>query len=297
MTHSAKSGHKRRRALAWLGFALPAVGFVAVFFFVPQILNLRFAFSNWTAYSSAITWNGLDNFVALAEQNLLANPIRITLAYAVIAMLIQNVVSLALAYALKDSNRVNGFFRSLFFVPVLLSALSAGYIWRGLLAPEGPVNDFIGIFFPGFDFAWLGSPTTALLSVAFIDAWKWIGLTTLVFIAGMNAIPKEVIESSIIDGATAWQRFRKVIFPMLAPAFTFNTVVNLIGAFSAYDVIMATTGGGPGTSTQAINIALRQQWGQGNFGTGSALGLVITLMVVVAAIPLVWALRKREAKL
>lgn len=276
---------------------MPAIVLVGIFFVVPQILNFRFAFSNWTTFSPEVRWNGLDNFVSLIDQGFLLRGIGVTLTYAVIAMAVQNVVSLSLAYSLKDSTRINGFFRSLFFIPVLLSPLAAGYIWRGVLAPNGPLNDFIGIFVPGFNWAWLGELSTALASVAFIDAWKWIGLSTLVYIAGINAVPRELIEASIIDGTNAWQRFWKVTFPMLAPAFTFNLVVTLVGAFSAYDVIAATTGGGPGDSTRSLNILLRMQWGQGNFGTGSALGFTITVLVILVAIPLVWVLRRREAKL
>ncbi|HHW50237.1 MAG TPA: sugar ABC transporter permease, partial [Pseudoclavibacter sp.] len=111
-----------------------------------------------------------------------------------------------------------------------------------------------------------------------------------------KTIPSDLEEAAIIDGATAWQSFWRVIFPMLAPAFTFNVVVNLVGAFSAYDVIMATTGGGPGDSTRALNVVLRMQWGLGNFGSGSALGLTVTVLVIIVAIPLVWWLRKREAR-
>ncbi|GAB3600626.1 carbohydrate ABC transporter permease [Microbacterium tumbae] len=290
------SPRRRRRIDPRIWFALPAIGFVGLFFLVPQLLNLRFGFSNWTTYSSDIVWNGWDNFQALLEQNLLIQGITVTLGYALIAMTVQNVVALALAYSLKDTSRVNGFFRSLFFVPVLLSPLAAGYIWRGILAPDGPLNGFIGIFVPGFSWAWLGETQTALASVAFIDAWKWVGLATLVYIAGINSVPKEMIEAATIDGANAWKRFWKVTFPMLAPAFTFNVVVTLVGAFSAYDVIAATTGGGPGDSTRALNVLLRMQWGLGNFGTGSALGLTISVMVVVVAIPLVWWLRRREAR-
>ncbi|MFZ2105006.1 MAG: sugar ABC transporter permease [Roseiarcus sp.] len=127
-----------------------------------------------------------------------------------------------------------------------------------------------------------------------MDAWKWIGLTTLVYIAGINSVPRELHEAARMDGASAWQTFWRVTFPLLAPAFTFNVAVTLIGAFSAYDVIQATTGGGPGSSTRSINVLLRIQWGMGNFGTGSALGLIVTVMVVVVAIPLVAYLRRRE---
>jgi len=281
---------------AGLWFALPAIAFVGVFFVLPQIYNLRFAFSSWTTYSSVINWNGWQNFQSLIDQGFLFQSIGVTVVYALIAMTAQNIVSLALAYALKDSTRINGFFRSLFFLPVLLSPLAAGYIWRGMLAPDGPLNQFIGVFVPGFDWAWLGETSTALAAVALVDAWKWIGLTTLIYIAGINSVSRELIEAAIIDGASAWQTFWKVTFPMLAPAFTFNVVVTLVGAFSAYEVIMATTGGGPGNVTRALNVVLRSQWGQGNFGTGSALGLTVTILVVVVAIPLVWWLRRREAR-
>lgn len=296
-----KVGHSslaRGRSLsrAGLWFALPAIALVGIFFVLPQIYNLRFAFSGWTTYSSTIDWNGWRNFQSLADQGLLFLPVGVTVTYAVIAMTAQNIVSLALAYALKDSTRINGFFRSLFFLPVLLSPLAAGYIWRGMLAPDGPLNQTISVFVPGFDWAWLGETSTALVAVALVDAWKWIGLTTLIYIAGINAVPKELTEAAFIDGASAWQTFWKVTFPMLAPAFTFNVVVTLVGAFSAYDVIMATTGGGPGNSSQALNVVLRSQWGQGNFGNGSALGLTVTILVIAVAIPLVWWLRRRETR-
>lgn len=289
-----RRGSGRLHVDTWVWFALPAILFVGVFFLLPLLLNVRFAFSNWTSYSSLITWNGLDNFKSLHEQGYLLQGIWVTAVYAVFAMLLQNVISLTLAYNLREPTLINGIFRTIFFIPVLMSPLAAGYIWRGLLAPTGPLNDFIGLFAPGFAWAWLGETTTALFAVAFIDAWKWIGLTTLVYIAGINSVSREVIESAVIDGANGWQRFWRITFPLLAPAFTFNTVVSLVGAFSAYDVIAATTNGGPGDSTRSLNILLRLQWGQGDFGTASALGFTVTLMVIVVAVPMVWLLRKRE---
>jgi multiple sugar transport system permease protein/raffinose/stachyose/melibiose transport system permease protein len=239
-------------------------------------------------------FNGLANFGLLYRQGYLVSAVTVTLIYSIITMLVQNVVSLGLAYALRQTNLVNGFFRALFFLPVLISPLAAGYIWRGILDPAGPLNQVISLVLPSFAFAWLGNPWTALPAVAFVDSWKWIGLTTLVYIAGINSVPKDLNEAAYVDGANGWQVFWRVTFPLLAPAFTFNIVVTLIGAFSAYDVIQATTAGGPGSTTRAINVLLRLEWGQGNFGAGSALSLLITMMVVIVAIPLVAYLRRRE---
>ena len=288
-----RPSHRPRHAV-WFWFAVPSLLLVLVFFVLPFVLNIPFAFSSWSGYTSAINIIGVDNFRAMWDRGILPNAIRVTVAYAIIAMTVQNVVSIALALALKDTNRVNSFYRSLFFLPVLISPLAAGYIWRAIVSPTGPLNAAIAFFAPGFDVAWLGDPVSALVTVAFVDAWKWTGIATLVYIAGLNSIPQSMIEAAAIDGANAWQRFWCISFPLLAPAFTFNVVTTLIGALSAYDVIASTTGGGPGVSTVTLNVAAVQQFGLSYFGTASALSLTVTAIVIASAVPLVWWLRRRE---
>lgn len=278
----------------WWPFALPAIILVGVFFVLPFILNLRLAFTNWSSFSQVIEWNGFDNYDVLIRQKILWQSIRVTMVYAVAAMIVQNTVSLILALALQDTNRINSVFRSLFFIPVLISSVAAGYIWYATLGPNGPFNQAISAFIPGFNLAWFGERSTALVAVAFTDAWKWSGIATLVYIAGLNSISQDVIEAAMIDGASAWQRFWKVRFPLLAPAFTFTIVTTLLGAISAYDIPQATTRGGPGTATRVLNLAMQQQWTGGYFGTGSALNLVVTLLVILIAVPLVTYLRGRE---
>lgn len=288
------SAHRVRRRGGWIWFALPSLVLVVLFFLIPFLLNLPFAFSSWSGYSNDIRFTGLANWILLWRSGTLSNAIIVTLVYAVIAMVIQNVVALSLANALRETTRINAFFRSLFFLPVLISPLAAGYIWRAIVAPNGVLNDAIGAFVPGFDLAWLGDPVAALVTVAFIDAWKWSGIATLVYIAGLNSIPASLLEAAEIDGASPSQRFWRVVFPLLAPAFTFNVVTTLIGALSAYDIIASTTSGGPGISTQTLNVAVQQQFGQSYFGTASTLSLTVTILVVLIALPLVSWLRRRE---
>ena len=289
-TESARSRVRR----TWLWFALPSFVLVVCFFLLPFLLNVPFAFSSWSGYSDVIRFTGIDNWTTLWRAGTLQNAILVTTVYAVIAMVVQNVVALTLATALRGTTRTNSFYRSLFFLPVLISPLAAGYIWRAIVAPEGVLNGFIGVFVPGFDFAWLGDPTWALVTVAFVDAWKWSGIATLVYIAGLNSIPASLLEAAEIDGAGPVQRFWRITFPLLAPAFTFNVVTTLIGALSAYDIIASTTSGGPGVATQTLNVAMQQQFGQSYFGTASALSLTVTVLVIVIAVPLVAWLRKRE---
>lgn len=284
----------RRRQAGWWPFILPAFALVAAFFAAPFVLNLRFAFTDWSGYSDIIAFNGLENFRSLIEQDILWQAVKVTLLYAVSAMLVQNVFSLSMALVLQRSTRINGFFRSFFFLPVLIAPVAAGYIWSAILAPAGPLNKAIALVVPGFDYAWLGHGHSALASLAFVDAWKWSGLITLVYIAGLNNIPESLTEAAMIDGANAWQRFWRVRFRLLAPAFTFTVVVTMLGAINAFDLVAATTRGGPGTSTTVLNIAMFNQYGSGFFGTASSLSLVVTVLVVVLGLPLIAYLRRRE---
>jgi raffinose/stachyose/melibiose transport system permease protein len=198
---------------------------------------------------------------------------------------------------MQRTNRINSVWRAIFFVPVLISPLAAGYIWAAALTQHGPVNSFVS-FITGTDFSfnWLGHTSSALIVVGLIDAWKWSGIVTLVYIAGLNSIPRSLIEASILDGTGPWRRFWSIEFPLLAPAFTFNIVLTLVGSFNALDIVFATTRGGPGDGTSVLNVAVYNQYGQGFFGASSALSFMIALMVIVVAVPLLWWLRKREVQ-
>lgn len=294
-------GRTRRRrgrlGRPWWPVALPGIALVTLFFVVPFILNIRFAFTNWSSFKSDIRWIGFENFRILIEQKIFYNAVRVTLAFAVVGTVIQNAVSLGLAVLLQKTNRINGIFRSIYFLPVLISSIAAGYIWSAILAPDGPLNQGIRIFVPGFDYAWLGHQWSALVCVSFVDAWKWSGIITLVYIAGLNSIPPTLIDAARIDGASSRQIFWRIKAPLLAPAFTFNLVISLIGSLSAYDVVVATTVGGPGNATTVLNMAMSKQWGLGYFGTASALSFTVTILVVVIAVPMVAYLRRREVEL
>ncbi len=299
-TESPPPGHtRRRRGKAYqYWFALPAIGFVAVFFAAPFLANTAFAFLQWTNYSSVISWTGLNNFRELIELGILWHAVEVTLIFAITSMTVQNVVGLVLAKALQGGSRADRLFRSIFFIPVLFSPLAAGYLWAALLQSPGPINSMISAVVPGtFTFDWLGHSLSALLLVGIIDGWKWSGLTTIVYIAGLNRIPVSLLEAARLDGAGPWKRFRRVELPLLVPAISFNMVVGLVGSFSTIDVIFAMTGGGPGDATTVLNVELYSQYAGGQFGTASALALSITVIAVLAAVPMIAWLRRREVQM
>jgi raffinose/stachyose/melibiose transport system permease protein len=274
------------------GFLLPALAIIAIFYVVPNLLDFALAFTNWSTYGDTVKFTGLTNFRDLLQEGALTNDLRVTVEYAVVVMLAQNVAGLALALALERTSRINGFFRSVFFLPVLISPLAAGYVFKAILADNGPVNGLLGVHL-----SWLGSPTWTIVVVALVNAWKFMGINMLVYIAGLNSIPGELVEAARVEGASWWQVTRQVKLPLLAPAVTFNVVATLIGAFNTFDIVFAMTQGGPGISTQVLNSFIQQQYAQGYYGYSISMGLLLLGLVCVVALPALFALRRREVNL
>jgi raffinose/stachyose/melibiose transport system permease protein len=281
-----------------LRYLAPAVLVLLVFFFIPTVLNFIYAFTNWSAFSKTIDFNGFDNFVSLFQSGTLVRDLRITLVYALLVAVFQNGFGLILAVFLEEDTRMNRFARGMFFVPVIMSALAVGYIWQAVLKSDGALNQILS-FVSGqnVDVAWLGSTTWTIVLVAAIHGWKWMGLSMLVFLAGLKTIDPDVLEAASIDGANRRQVFWRIKFPLLAPAFTFNVATSLLGSMNGFDIVQATTGGGPGGTTEILNIFIWRTFGQGLYSQSTTMSLVLFVMVMVIAVPLIWYLRRREAKI
>lgn len=273
-------------------FALPAVVVFAGFFLTPNLLNFYYPFTNWSAYHSSISFTGLSNFRSVIDDGSLLRSLRTTVLYAVLAALFQNVFGLVLALLLEEDTRFNRLFRAAFFLPVLISALATGYVFQALLNQDGALNHMLGT-----DIPWLGSTTWTLIVVTLIHGWKWMGLSMLIYLAGLKGIPGDMLEAARLDGAGPWRTFRWVRWPMLAPAVTFNVTTALVGSMNTFDIVQATTGGGPAASTEVFNIYMFRIFGEGLYAQASAMSLVLFLVVVAAAIPLVAGLRRRELAL
>jgi len=278
-----------------LWFLIPAFCVLAVFFVVPTVYNFVYAFTDWSGFKSAINGAGLSNFVALAHNGTLVKDLYITLIYAVLVAVFQNLFGLLLAVLLERDTGINRFARTMFFIPVLMSALAVGYIFRALLKPDGALNGLLGsIFRTTVTIPWINSTRWTLLTVAIIHAWKWAGLSMLIYLAGLKTISADVLEAATIDGSGAWTTFWKVRFPLIAPAVTFNVATALLGSMNGFDIVQATTGGGPAQTTELLNIFIFRTFGQGLFAQATTMSLVLFLMIVILAFPIIWALRRRE---
>ncbi len=297
MAHAqAPAADRRRERTTHPGwFLLPALVVLAVFFVVPTVFNFVYAFTDWSSFTSEINPVGFDNFEQLASNGTLFSSLRITLVYAVLVAIFQNVSGLALAVLLERDTALNRFARAAFFIPVLMSALAVGYIFQALLKPDGALNDVLG-FFAGRDVTtpWLGNTTWTIVVVALIHAWKWMGLSMLIYLAGLKTMPEDILEAARMDGAPAWKAFWTIRFPLLAPAVTFSVATALLGSMNGFDIVQATTAGGPARTTEILNIFIYRTFGQGLFAQATTMSLVLFLMVALLAFPVIRMLRRRE---
>jgi len=292
-SHSVRPG-------LWL--AVPAITLVILFYVIPNVLNFVLSFTDWSSRRPNPSFIGTARFSELAGDEDVWDALGTTLRFAVMVMVIENIVALLLALGLEKPSRFNTVMRTVFFLPVLISPLAAGYVFLSILQTQGALNAILGagtalVGLPVPQIEWLANTTWTLVLIAFIHAWKFGGIHMLVYIAGLKAIPHEVIEAARIDGASRWDLIRRVKMPLLAPAFTFNIALTLIGALSIFDIVIATTRGGPARSTEVLNMVVFSVFGTGRFSYATAVSLVLFVVILLIAFPLIFFLRRREVRL
>ncbi|QQM67293.1 carbohydrate ABC transporter permease [Actinomyces weissii] len=276
-------------------FVVPAFAVLAVFFLTPTVYNFVYAFTDWSSFKSTINPVGLENFKDLAASGALKQALLVTLVYAAGVAVFQNLFGLGLALLLERDTWLNKVLRVVFFIPVIISALAAGYVFQALLKPEGGLNQLLSwLAGTPVHTAWLGSTTWTLLVVILIHSWKWMGMSMLVYLAGLKTIDSQVLEAARIDGATPWQTLLRIRIPLIAPAVTFNVATALLGSMNSFDIVQATTGGGPGSSTELLNLFIFRTFGQGLYAQATTMSLVLFLAVVLLAFPVIGMLRRRE---
>lgn len=279
-----------------LWFHIPAGIIYLALFLVPTVFSFYFAFTRWTLFSS--TFIGFDNFVLFFNEPGLIGSLRNTLVYGLLTSTFKVVLGMLLAVVLSAPIIARGYLRSVTFFPVLVSAVGVGLTFQVLLDPfQGVVNSVITAITGADGPGWLTDPNLALLSVVAIDVWKGLGLATLIYIAGIAAIPNEYFEAARVDGASSLQMFRSIILPLSFPATSTVIILSLIGGLRSFDLIWTTTQGGPGFASDVIASVVYKQYQAGFYGLSTA-GNVILFVVVTAIIyPLSRWLNSKETVL
>ena len=293
--------HQRRRRPAagvpWL-WVVPAVAVVLAFRYVATGAGTWYAFTDWDGLGDA-TWIGLDNFREIlddpASRGALENTIVLAFSFVVTA----NVIGLGVALALHRTLKSRGLLRAIFFVPVVMSSLAVSYVWQFIFSFTGPLNTFLGnIGLESFQRPWTGDPTWALWTIFVVLVWQFVGLSMVMYLAGLEGIPEELDEASAVDGASTFRRFRKITLPLLAPAITVSVTLSTIYGLGVFDQVLAVTGGGPVDASETLATQIyKQTFAFGRFGYGTALSLVLTVLITALAVAQLVILRRRERRL
>ncbi len=275
-----------------LWFYLPGAAVYLTLFLVPTGLSFYFAFTRWTLFESHFV--GLENFQSFFAEPGLVGALKNTLIYGFLTSAFKVILGMALAVLLTRPLIARGYLRSVVFFPVLVSAVGIGLTFQVLLNPtEGLVNKTLAVFGvegPG----WLVDPNIALFSVAAIDIWKGVGLATLIYIAGIVAIPAEYYEAAQVDGASSWTVFRHIILPLSFPATATVILLSLIGGLRSFDLIWTTTQGGPGFASDVVASVIYKQYQAGFYGLSTAGNVILFIVVIAIIYPLSRWLNSKE---
>jgi raffinose/stachyose/melibiose transport system permease protein len=286
------SGRKHSPYPYW--FYLPAAIIYGTLFLLPTFAAFYFSLTRWTIFESKFI--GFDNFVAFFQEPALVKGLTNTLIYGVITSGLKVVLGMLLAILLTSQIVARGYLRSVVFFPVLLSGIGVGIMFQILMKPEGLINEslaLIGINGPD----WLTNPNLALYSVALIDVWKGVGLATLIYIAGIVSIPRDYFEAAKVDGASATNSFFHITLPLVRPATVTVIILSLIGGLRSFDLIWATTRGGPGFSSDVIASVIYKQYQAGFYGLSTAGNVILFLLVTAIVLPLFYFLSRKEVDL
>jgi multiple sugar transport system permease protein/alpha-1,4-digalacturonate transport system permease protein len=300
-TAVADSGPPRRGPYRWRNtlvgwsFILPNfLGFVLITL-VPVIATFALSFAKWDSYNPP-QWIGLKNFRQLLHDDSTRVALLNTLYYAAGHVPLTVLASLGLALLLNRRIPGAAFFRAAAFFPYITSMVAVALVWNMLFNPTaGPVNQLLHFLGVAHGPGWTNSTTWAMPAVIITSAWRDMGYYMILFLAGLQTIPKEHYEAAEMDGANAWQRFRAVTLPGLRPTTFLVLVLLTVQSFKVFDLIVVMTDGGPGRATLVLSQQIYQKGiVDGEFGYASAISVVLFLLVLVLTLTQFWLNKHRE---
>lgn len=290
-------GTRRRLFLFLLG--APAVIYVLLVAVWPLAQGVYYSFFDYSLLHPATRhFVGLENYAALWTDNGARQSVITTIEFTVAAVGVEFLLGLGLALLLWRDGKFEQVCLALLLIPVTVTPVAVGLVFRALLAPEFELVGYyaaeVGLSIPrGF----LGDPHAALAAVVLIDAWEWTPLVALILLAGLKSLPSDIIEAAEADGATVWQRLRIIVFPMLLPAVFLALVLRTMDAFRVFDIVFATTGGGPGDATNVLMFyAVKQGLQFFNVGFASAIANSMVLFIAIFAMAFIFLVRGADRR-
>ena len=276
---------------------LPAVLYVLAFGVWPILQGLYYAFFDYSLIRPrGMRFVGLRNFTDLFEDSSTRRAILNTFVFTAGAVVVEFLAGLGLALLLWPDTRFNRACLALLLVPVTVTPLAVGLLWGALLAPDvGPVGYWLAALGVSDARGLLADPRTALAALIAVDVWQWTPLVALILLAGLKALPQEVLEAAVVDGARPFAAFRHVMLPLLLPVMALALIMRGMDAFKIFDSVLATTGGGPDDATNVLMYhAVKQGLEFFEIGSAAAVSAFMLACIGVMAAGFVLLLRRLE---
>jgi raffinose/stachyose/melibiose transport system permease protein len=274
---------------------LPALILFCVFIFYPFFNGVKISFTNWDGYNQDFKWVGFENYHRMFTDPEVIKVIWNTVIYGLGSAIFQNIIGLAYALFLNMSFKTRGFVRTVIYLPVIISSLIMGYIWYFFFQYQGGAINDILLLFSNEPSNLLGDPNINVWIITFVNTYQYLGIAMVLYLAGLQSIPKDYYEAATIDGAGAFKRFIHITWPLLAPAFTISMVLNVIGGLKLFDVIVALTNSGPGYASASMSsLMYLLYFGREDAGYAATIGIIMFTMISMISIIVLIFLRKRE---
>ncbi|API88408.1 ABC transporter permease [Marinilactibacillus sp. 15R] len=278
----------------WL-FITPVLLSLTLVVILPVVMGLFYSFTNWNGLNFT-SFVGLNHYKRLLGDEQFLQSLWFTVKFSVASIILLNVIGLSLALLVTSKLKSRNILRTVFFMPNLIGGLILGFIWQFIfIRVFASVGELIGVESLQ---VWLATPGTGFWGLVILTVWQMAGYIMIIYIAYLQGVPKELLESAEIDGATPFQKFRHVIFPLIAPAFTVTMFLTLSNSFKIYDQNLSLTGGGPYNSTQMVAMNIVDTAFSGNqMAYGQSKAIIFFLIVAVISLSQVYYNKKREVDL
>jgi len=295
MLKNRSSGMERKMVWQYFLLVIPGLIIFTVGLIVPLFLSFRYSLTSWDGLTTEKTFVGIQNYLDLLKDKEFWNSWWFTIKFTFWNTIIQNVVALLFAIALDSGIKAQKLYRTIFFVPCLISSIIVGFVWLKMFSNVLPaLNDWLGT---NFNFLLFGSGKTVLSGLLVANNWQWIGYWMLIYLAGLQSVPSELYEAAKVDGAGAIKRFFNITIPMLAPSITICVVGITTGSLKVYDLLVSSTKGGPGrSSTSVIYQTYITAINGKQYGYGSAMTVSLILMLLLVAMIQVKSLKSKEVQ-
>ena len=282
-------------ARQYLVLVLPGVVIFTIGLIIPLILAVRYSFTSWDGMSAEKTFVGIQNYIDLMKDSDFWNAWWFTLKFTIGNTIIQNAAALLLAMAVDSGIKAQKVYRTIFFIPCLISAVIVGFVWLKMFSNVLPaVNDLLGT---NINFLLFGKKETVLTGLLIANNWQWIGYWMLIYLAGLQSVPADLYEAAKVDGAGVFKRFWNVTIPMLAPSITICVVGITTGSLKVYDLLVSSTKGGPGrASTSMIYQTYTTAINGRQYGYGCAMSVTLVLVLLLVAMIQVKGLKSKEVQ-